>query len=137
MAYMHARAGILFLLVTAACAGSSSSGTSQAGPEAAPPDAESAAGLPVVVDNQNINDVNIYLIRGGGRVLVGRARSGKKSTIVIPESVTPASSNITLVADPPGGSGPITAGPIVVPSGQRLYWKIGSSQESSTTSTGN
>jgi hypothetical protein len=134
---MRGRTGIFLLLATAACAGSStSSGTSQPAPDAASESAGAAAGIPVVIDNQNITDLNIYLVKGGGRVLVGRAPTGKKSTIVIPESVTPASSRITLVADPPGGSGPITTAPTFVPPGQRLYWRIGSDQTTSTSSTG-
>ena len=78
-----------------------------------------------MVDNQNITDLNIYLVQGRGRILVGRAPNGQKTSFVIPESVTPASSRITLVADPPGGSGPITAGPTAVPAGECLYWRIG------------
>jgi hypothetical protein len=68
-------------------------------------------------------------------VFVGRAPAGKKTTIVIPGSVTPANSRISLVADPGAGTRPITTTG-VVPQGQRLYWKIGSDQSSSTSSTG-
>jgi len=138
MKIMRGRTAIFLMLGTMACASSStsSSGTAKPAPEAASDSGGATSGIPVVVDNQNITDLNIYLVKGGGRILVGRAPNGQKTTLVIPQSVTPASSRVTLVADPPGGSGPVTAGPTVVPAGQRLYWRIGTDQSSSSFSTG-
>ena len=138
MRILRGRAAVFLVFGTMACASSSTSsaGTAKPAPEASADSAGATSGIPVVVDNQNITDLNIYLIKGGGRILVGRAPNGQKTTFVIPESVTPASSRITLVADPPGGSGPITAGPTIVPAGERLYWRVGTDQSASNFSTG-
>jgi hypothetical protein len=125
----RARLAVAFLMWTAACARSSTS-SGEAGP--AP-----SAGLQVVIDNQNINDLNIYLLSGGSRVLVGRAEALRTSTLTIPESVTPSNGQISLLAFSPGASRPIASPPTVVPQGQRLYWSIGFDPSMSTTSTGN
>lgn len=136
MRNMPARLSVFLIL--AACAGSSTSSEGAAPAPAADSGAAGASsGMQVVIDNQNINDVNVYLIgSGGGRVLVGKVASGKKTTLTIPQSVTPASARVTLVADPGAGGQPISTPPTVVPGGQRLYWKIGSDQSMSTSSTG-
>jgi hypothetical protein len=123
-----AQLAVVFLVWTAACARSGTS-SDEAGP--AP-----SAGLQVVIDNQNINALNIYLLSDGSRVLVGRADALRTSTLTIPESVTPSNGQITLLAVSPGAGRPIPSPTTVVPRGQRLYWSIGSDPSLSTTSTG-
>ena len=138
MKIMRGRTGVFLMLGGLACASSStsSSGTAKPAPAAASDTAGATSGIPVVVDNLNVTDLNIFLIKNGARILVGRAPNGQKTSFVIPQSVTPASSRITLVADTPGASGPITAGPTLVPAGQRLYWRVGTDQSASSFSTG-
>jgi hypothetical protein len=124
-----------FLILAAACAGSTTS-SGAAGAAPAPDSTGSVTGMQVVIDNQNFNDMNVYFVKAGSRILIGRAASMKTSTLTIPSAVTPADLRVALVAVPPGGSRPITAPSTIVPAGQRLYWTIGSDPSMSTVSTG-
>jgi hypothetical protein len=136
MRYMPAQMSLLLMLAAACASSGKSSGTGGPAPAAAADSAGPTSGVQVVIDNSNINDLNIYLLKGGSRVLVGRAPALKKSTLTIPESVTPANAQIKLLAVPPGSSRPIPTPATVVPHGQRLYWSIGSDPSMSTVSTG-
>ena len=98
--------------------------------------AEATAGLQVQVDNQNINDMNIYLLRSGSRFLVGQAGGLTKTTLTIPEAMSPGDVRVRLIAVPIGGSRPITTPVLIVPPGQRVYWSIGSDPSTSTASAG-
>ena len=129
--------GVFLMLWGTACAGSSTS-SNAAGP--APAAGEDSAGvstgMQVVVDNQNFNDMNVYVVKGGSRILIGNAASMKKSTLTIPPSATPVDLRVRLIAVPPGGSRPIATPTTIVPAGQRIYWTIGSDASMSTVSTG-
>jgi hypothetical protein len=134
MRKMPATIALSLLLGAAACASSNIS-SNAAGP--APMDSSSvSSGVPVVVDNENLNDMNVYFVRNGSRVLIGHAPSMSKSTLTIPSAVMPADLRVSLVAEPLGGSSPFRVPATVVPSGQRLYWTIGTEPSMSTVSTG-
>jgi hypothetical protein len=98
--------------------------------------ARDSAGLQVRIDNQNISDMNIYLVRSGSRWLVGQAGGLSKTTLTIPEAITPTDLRVRLIADPIGGSRPIATPVLVVPRGQSVYWSIGSDPAMSTASAG-
>lgn len=122
------------LLGAAACASSNTS-PNAAGP--APMDSSSVeSGVPVVVDNENLNDMNIYFVKNGSRVLIGHAPSMSKTTLTIPSAVMSADLRVSLVAESLGGSRPFRVPSTVVPSGQRVYWTIGTDPSLSTVSTG-
>ena len=100
------------------------------------PEAKSAAGYPVQIDNQNFSDMNIYLVNGGQRWLLGQAGGLTRTTLNIADGVAPADGEIRLEADPVGASPPIFTPVLVIAPGQTVYWTIGSDPGMSTASTG-
>ena len=76
MKIMRGRTAVFLMLGSMACASSStsSSGTANPAPEAASDSAGATPGIPVVIDNQNINDLNIYLDPEQRRTHAGRSR---------------------------------------------------------------
>jgi hypothetical protein len=64
----------------------------------------------LVVDNRNIMDMNIYIIRDGGqRLRVGTATGLSKTKFTIPRGVVLGSTTVRFLADPIGGSrGPVS-----------------------------
>jgi hypothetical protein len=121
-----------------AAAGCASHAPDQAGPAqiSRADSARDSTGLQVQIDNQNINDMSIYLLRTGSRFLVGQAGGLSKTTLTIPEGITPPDLRVRLLAEPIGGSRPIATPVLIVPSGQRIYWSIGSDPATSTASAG-
>lgn len=129
MRAMRVTIGVVLMLGAAGCA------SNAAGP--APVENEdTSGGIPVVVDNQNLQDMNIYFVRNGSRSLIGRASPMTTSTIIIPAALAPADLRVALVAVPIGGNRPFVVPSTVVPSGQRIYWTIGTDPSMSTVSTG-
>jgi hypothetical protein len=88
----------------------------------------------VQIDNQNTSDMNIYLISSGTRVFLGSVESFAKDTLAIPRGANSMSPGVRLLADPLGGSSPITTPNILVGPGKTVYWTIGSSASSSFAS---
>lgn len=128
------RAGLsLLLLISGACASNTSN---EAGPAPAEDTRTGRDAIEVQVDNQNLSDMNVYLVKGGSRWLVGQATGLKKSTLTIPGSAVTADARVRLVADPIGGARTIATPTLVVPKGQRIYWTIGSDLSMSNASTG-
>lgn len=128
---------LLLLCSVTACARTSSSVTTpspqtSAGAGRTP----ASAAIEVQVDNQNFSDMNIYLATGGTRWLVGQVTGLTKQTLTIPGSVRPADLRIRLLADPIGGQRSIATPTLFVPSGERIYWTIGSDPAMSTASAG-
>jgi hypothetical protein len=128
--------GLLLLLSAAACASNTSKDAAGPAPIGGADSAQASSGIQVQVDNQNISDMNIYLLRSGTRWLVGQAGGLSKSTLTIPGSVAPTDLRVRLLADPIGGSRPVTTPLLIVPRGQRIYWSIGSDPSMSTASAG-
>jgi hypothetical protein len=131
------RAGMAVFVMLAA-AGCASHAPDEAGPApiSRADSGRDSTGLQVQIDNQNINDMSIYLLRSGSRFLVGQAGGLSKTTLTIPEGVTPTDLRVRLIAEPIGGSRRIATPVLIVPPGQRIYWSIGSDPESSTASAG-
>jgi hypothetical protein len=136
MSNLRTGIGLLLLLSAAACASNTSKEAAGPAPTGSADSAQNSSGIQVQVDNQNISDMNIYLLKGGARWLVGQAGSLSKSTLTIPGSVAPTDLRVRLLADPIGGSRPVTTPVLIVPHGQRIYWSIGSDPSMSTASTG-
>lgn len=102
-------AGMAVFMMLAA-AGCASHAPDEAGPApmSRADSARDSTGLQVQIDNQNINDMTIYLLRTGSRFLVGQAGGLSKTTLTIPEGITPPDLRVRLIAEPIGGSRPIT-----------------------------
>jgi hypothetical protein len=131
------RAGMaVFLMLAAAACASHAPDEAGPAPMSRADSAGDSTGLQVRVDNQNINDMNIYLLRSGSRFLVGQAGGLSKTTLTIPEAMTPGDLRVRLIAEPIGGSRPITTPVLIVPPGQHVYWSIGSDPATSTASAG-
>jgi hypothetical protein len=98
-------AGTAVFLILAA-AGCASHAPDEAGPAplSQADSARDANGLQVQVDNQNINDMSIYLLRSGSRFLVGQAGGLSKTTLTIPEGMTSRDLRVRLIAQPIGGA---------------------------------
>ncbi len=64
----------------------------------------------LVVDNRNLLDMNIYVIRSGGqRIRVGTATGLSKTKFTIPRGIVLGSTTVRFLADPIGASrGPIS-----------------------------
>jgi hypothetical protein len=133
------RAGMtVFLMMAAAGCAASHTPAEATGPAPASraESARDSTGLQVQIDNQNISDMDIYLLRSGSRWLVGQAGGLSKTTLTIPESMAPTDLRVRLLADPIGGSRPIVTPSLFVPPGQRVYWSIGSDAATSSVSAG-
>jgi hypothetical protein len=132
---LRAGMAVFLMLAAAACASHAPDEVGPA-PMSRADSAGDSTGLQVRVDNQNINDMNIYLLRSGSRFLVGQAGGLSKTTLTIPEAMTPGDLRVRLIAEPIGGSRPITTPVLIVPPGQHVYWSIGSDPATSTASAG-
>ena len=122
------RVGLIGLLgLSAAC------GASRA-PETSGP-VSSSNEIPVQIDNQNFSDMNIYIVRGGQRWLVGQAGGLTKTTLTI-RSALRGDGRVRLMAEPIGGTAPIATPTLLVPRGQSIFWTIGSDLATSTASAG-
>jgi hypothetical protein len=124
----HAHYWLIGLLLTGAGCGTNRADTT--------PAPEARSGLPVQIDNQNFSDMDIYLVNGGQRWLLGQARGLTRTTLTVSDGTAPASGRVRLEADPVGASKPIFTPVLVVSPGQSVYWTIGSDPEMSTATTG-
>ena len=89
----------------------------------------------VQIDNQNFNDMNIYLLDEGTRVFLGAVNGLSTGTLAIPRAASSSSFQVRLLADPIGSSIPITTPNLSVGPGQTVYWTIGTTASNSFAST--
>jgi hypothetical protein len=122
------RAGSVALLVL-----SSACGATRATPTSAPE--PSSDEIPVQIDNQNFNAMEIYVVTNGGHWLVGQTGGLSKTTLTI-RNVARGDGRLRLLASPIGGDRRVTTPTLVVPPGQRIFWTIGSDLATSFASTG-
>lgn len=131
------RAGLsLLLLMSAACASNASRNAAGAAPMESAESAKTASGIDVEIDNQNLSDMSIYLLKNSSRWLVGKAGGLRKTTITIPASLAPADLHVRLLAEPIGATLRVFTPSLLVPHGQRIYWSMGSDPSMSIASTG-
>jgi hypothetical protein len=90
----------------------------------------------VRIDNQNFNDMDIYLLDRGARVLLGSASGLTKTTLLLPAGSTASGGRVTLQADPIGAAAPIRTPQLLVAPGQEVYWTIGADRAGSYASVG-
>ena len=123
------RAGLIGLLVVcAACASRAPQTTPSASPR--------QGAIPVQVDNQNFNDMNVYYLNRGARWLLGQVNGLSKATLTIPAGLATADARVRLLAEPIGGTRAIVSPLLIVPSGESVYWTIGSDPATSSASAG-
>jgi hypothetical protein len=123
------RVGLIGLLgLSTACGASRAPGTTS---EPVSPSNE----IPVQIDNQNFNDMNIYVVRSGQRWLIGQAGGLTRTTLTI-RNAARGDGRVRLVAEPIGGAAPISTPTLIVPQGQSIFWTIGSDPATSTASAG-
>jgi hypothetical protein len=127
--------GLIGLLTFSAGCGAARS------PQAEPAPAESTTAqrdkTRVEIDNENFNDMNIYLLKGGDtRVYLGSASGLTKTTLLIPRENVGGNWEVRLFADPIGPATPIRTGALLVAPNQNVYWTIGPDQAASTVSAG-
>ena len=91
--------------------------------------------IPVQVNNQNFNTMDVYVIREGGRWLVGQVDGLSDTTLTIPASLAPADYRLRLRAEAIGG-GSTTTPLLMVSPGEHVYWTLGSDLSISTASAG-
>ena len=110
----------LFLFGTAGCAhsgrpGQSSSDTSKG---------NARQGATLIVQNQAFNDMNIFVMQGGGRVRLGMAIGNSTTRLQIPPYILSTATDLRFLADPIGGSHlPVTT-PITVFPGDEVTMVI-------------
>jgi hypothetical protein len=124
----HTRTGLIALLVVSSACGAARS-TPTSAPEA------SSDEIPVQIDNQNFNAMDVYVVINGSRWLIGQAGGLSKTTLTI-KNVARGDGRVRLLADPIGADRTVTTPTLVVPPGQRIFWTIGSDPASSFASTG-
>jgi len=98
------------------------------------PAKESHGETVVQIDNQNFNDMNIYLLDADTRVFLGAVNGLSTGTLAIPRAASSSSLRVRLLADPIGSSIPITTPSLSVGPGQTVYWTIGSTPSNSFAS---
>ena len=98
------------VLFVAACASS----TTQGGPESNEP------ATTIEVDNQNFNDMTIYVYEGSQRVRLGSVPGVSTRTFRIPERLLFGISALRFQADPLGGGASPITGEIAVSAGESL-----------------
>ena len=91
--------------------------------------------IPVEVTNQNFNTMSIYVVKDGGRYLVGQVDGLSETTLTIPASLAPADYRLRLRAEAIAG-GSTTTPTLLVSPGQRVYWTLGSDLSISSASAG-
>ena len=125
-------AGLLSLVV--ACAGHPAAAAPA--PKQAATAASSEDRIQVRIDNQNFNDMDIYLVDRGTRVLLGSANGLAQTTLLLPATTAASGGRITLQANPFGASAPIRTPQLLVAPGQQVYWTIGADPAGSYASVG-
>ena len=101
-------------LLAAACLvmpGCASSGTNAA--------ADRRASV-IVVDNQGLLDMTIYVLRGAQRVRLGTATAMSKTRLTVPASITNGVTSLRFIADPIGGTRNSVSEEITIAEGEEI-----------------
>lgn len=100
-------------LVTTACASRSTAGS-----------LDKPLPTTVVVDNQGVLDMTIYVMRGAQRVRLGIAGGLTKTRLTIPQGVVYGAATLRFVADPIGGSRNPVSEEITISEGDEIGLRI-------------
>ena len=131
-------AGVTGLVALSLGCGAGRSSPSEPTPQAGPGQTAPAGRgqTNVVIDNENFNDMDIYVIDAGTRVYLGAVTGLSRITLVVPRGASRSQSRVLLLADPIGGLGPITTPDLIVGPGQTVYWTLGLTPAASFASAG-
>jgi hypothetical protein len=90
-----------------------------------PAPANANAAVPLVVENHNTNQMDIYALRTSGeRIRVGEAGSLATTTLKIPRDYLDTDGSVQLIAAPVGAPGTVRTGRLTVQPGQIVKWMI-------------
>lgn len=78
----------------------------------------------VVVDNQGVLDMTIYILRGAQRMRLGVAGGLSKTRLTIPASIVYGATTLRFVADPIGGSRNPVSEEITISEGDEIGLRI-------------
>ena len=78
----------------------------------------------VVVDNQGVLDMTIYVLRGAQRVRLGIAGGLTKTRLTIPQGVVFGATSLRFIADPIGGSRNPVSEEITISEGDEIGLRI-------------
>jgi len=83
-----------------------------------------AQGLSITVENDNVLDVRIYLLRGSVPIPIGSVGSAERRVFRLSSAELGHMGDIRLMADPLGSEERYVTNVIQVAPGQRLEWRI-------------
>lgn len=78
----------------------------------------------LTVENNNWNDMTVYVLRDGVRARLGSVPALGSSTFRLPDALIGGSGEVRLMADPLGSSARFTTQPIHVMRGQRVRFRL-------------
>lgn len=118
-------------------------GTLRSAASARPPESEEAQGewhgavIPVAIQNDNMQDLNIYVLHGGMRTRIGVAGAAQASTFTFPAHYSAGATTVRIAAVPLiggrfGWRKSITSDAVVVHAGQRIVFSLESDLARST-----
>ena len=135
-----ARMAIAGLVALSAACGAARRSASTPSPKHDTTQAASAEAGPsrvrVEIDNQNVSDMDVYLVKQGTRVPLGWAPGLSKTTLLLPAGSLSASGQVRLLADPIGSARSIRTPTLIVAPGENVYWTIGTDPANSFASAG-
>lgn len=129
-------AAAALLLLAAGCARSPAPPAEPAPEASAADSAGPSRAIAVQVNNENFNEMDVYLVHDGARWLVGQVGGLTKATLTVPASLAPPDQRVRLRAEAIGGGGGTMTPLLIVPPGQQVYWTIGADPSLSTASAG-
>ena len=110
-------------LLTVALVATASAGACAPLARAAGPEGIGHGQTELLVENNNWQDMALYVLRSGTRVRVGSVPSFSKARIPLSDAVI-GSGEIQLLADPIGSSRRFVTEPIVVQPGQQVRFRL-------------
>jgi|SwirhirootsSR2_FD_contig_41_5060889_length_534_multi_16_in_0_out_0_1 hypothetical protein len=81
-------------------------------------------GSELVVENNNWQDMALYVLRAGSRWRVGSVPSFTKARFVLSETLIGGTGEIQLMADPIGSSARFVSEPMIVQPGQQVRFRL-------------
>lgn len=78
----------------------------------------------VEVTNNNWSDVRVFIVHGGSRIRLGTVSAMGRQVFQLPRTMSYATGNVRLVADPIGSRNAHFTAPITLSSGQRISFRV-------------
>lgn len=78
----------------------------------------------LVVENNNWQDMTLYVLRDGTRMRLGAVTALSKGRFTLPSAATAGTGELRIMADPLGSSATWTSQPIHVMPGQELRFRL-------------